>query len=71
MKNRFQRQRLRELREGRGMSQAELSEASGIHRVSIARYELGIIVPTVDSLARLADALDVPMSELIDVKKAG
>lgn len=62
--------RLRELRKMREMSQARLSEVSGVHRVSIARYELGIMTPTVENLAKLAKALDVTMDDLL-IKKAG
>lgn len=41
-----------------------------MHRVTIARIETGAATPKVDTLARLAVALNVALDELVD-KKAG
>lgn len=62
--------RLREIREERGMSQSELARLSNVHRVSICRYEHGTKKPNIDSLKRLADALDVPVDDLLGRKGA-
>ena len=59
-----------ELRQAKGMTQAQLAAASGVHRVTIARIECGAVQPKVDTLARLAAALGVSVSKLID-RKAG
>ena len=50
------------------MTQRKLSIKSGVHRVSIARYETGKVSPNVRALERLAEALGVPMDALIDRK---
>lgn len=50
------------------MSQEQLAAVSGVHRVSIARYEAGVISPTVRVLEKIAKALGVPVAELLDRK---
>ena len=57
--------KLREIRKQRGLSQGQLSELSHVHRISISRYETGKKKPNVDSLKRLAKALDVSTDELL------
>ncbi len=52
------------------MTQEQLSVASGVHRVTIARIETGEASPMAETLKRIADALGVSMDELID-KEAG
>ncbi len=46
------------------MSQIELARKSGVNHVSISRYELGKIAPTVRNLARIADALNVTLNDI-------
>lgn len=62
--------RLAEVRKARGFTQKSLSALSGVSRISIARYETGKASPSVRMLQRIADALKVPIGELVD-KKAG
>lgn len=52
-------------RKDRGMTQQELADASGVSRISIARYETGVKTPSIASTYKLAKALDVPFDELI------
>ena len=52
------------------MTQEQLARAAGIHRVTIARYEAGATSPTVRSLEKIAAALNVPVSDLVDGKGA-
>jgi transcriptional regulator with XRE-family HTH domain len=52
---------VRELRERRGWSQAELAKASGMTQSAVARFEAGGTVPTLAVLERLAAALDVSL----------
>ena len=59
---------LAKVRKAKGMTQRKLSIKSGVHRVSIARYETGKVSPNVRALERLAEALGVPMDALIDRK---
>ena len=58
------------VRKEHGLSQEQLSKLSGVHRVLISKYETGDVVPTIRNLQRLANALNVPIDELVD-KKAG
>ena len=60
---------LRRIRKERGMTQSELAAASGIHRITISKYEAGKVTPNVDSAKSLAEALGVTVDELINGKK--
>lgn len=62
--------KLAALRKAMGLSQDKLSALSGVHRVTIARLELGTQSPTLETLKKLADALNVPIDELVDRKGA-
>lgn len=53
---------VRQRREEKGWSQAELARAAGMTQSAVARFEAGGTVPTLRILERLADALD---SELL------
>lgn len=57
--------RLREARKARSFTQEELAEKADISRVMISRYETGSVIPTVDVLISLADALDVSIDYLL------
>lgn len=52
-------ERLKELRELRGWTQADLAELSSIDQSKISRWERGQYKPGVDDIFRLADALRV------------
>lgn len=56
--------RLRAARLEAGLSQAALSERTGIVQQAISRYESGTSTPSVDTLVRLADALSVSLDWL-------
>ena len=58
--------RLRRWRKARGLSQAELAERSGLPAGSVIyRYEAQRVVPGVEILVRLADALEIPLDALV------
>ena len=61
---------LAKMRKAKGLTQAQLSELSGVPRVSIARYETGKVSPSVRILERLAVALGVLIDDIVD-RKAG
>jgi transcriptional regulator with XRE-family HTH domain len=56
--------RLRELREAKKLSQGDIQERTGLLRCYVSRVENGHTVPAVDTLEKLARALEVPMYQL-------
>ncbi len=57
---------LRRLRERRGLTQAQVADAAGLHRVYVRQLESGGRTnPSLDALDRLADALGVHVSDLL------
>jgi transcriptional regulator with XRE-family HTH domain len=56
--------RLREIREARYLTQAELAERAGLAKLSIGRIERGHARPRLWTIRRLAETLDVEPGEL-------
>jgi transcriptional regulator with XRE-family HTH domain len=56
---------LRRLREERGLSQEAVGDRAGMTQSQYARIERGDVDPTLKTLKRLATALGVPTSELL------
>lgn len=54
-----------DLREKRGLTQAELAERCGMDQADISRIERGATSPTALTLQRIADALDADL-RLVD-----
>src|SRR6266508_2508846 len=54
--------RIRALREARGLSQTELAKRMGTSQPAIARLEAGRVTPGLDTLDRVADALNVELA---------
>jgi transcriptional regulator with XRE-family HTH domain len=59
--------RLREMRIARGLTQPDIAAHVGTSASNVSDLERGIKVPTLTTVARLADALDCNVSELVDV----
>jgi repressor LexA len=57
--------RIAEVRRERGYNQDQLAEMAMVNRVTLARYETGVIEPGVLALGRIADALGVTTDELL------
>jgi transcriptional regulator with XRE-family HTH domain len=57
-------ERLRELREAKGLSQGDIGQRSGLFRNYISRVENGHTIPAVQTLERWAEALEVSLYEL-------
>lgn len=57
--------RLRRLRRKRKLSQYALAKVAGVSREYVRKLEAGKSDPTVGMLQRLADALAVPLGELL------
>ncbi len=53
--------KLKELRESKKLSQGDIEERTGLLRCYISRVENGHTVPNVDTLEKMARALEVPM----------
>lgn len=56
--------KIRELRENKGMSQAELAKAAGLSTTYISLMESGKKSPTLKSLEKISTALDIPFPVL-------
>ena len=63
-------ERLKLLREEKGLTQVELSKLSGVSGRMIQKYESGLNRPRYDATERLAAALDVPISKLLGESEA-
>ncbi|MEU1800923.1 helix-turn-helix transcriptional regulator [Streptomyces sp. NPDC019937] len=57
--------RLRELRTWRNLTQEKLAERAEMDRQAMNRIEQGHQAPSLDTLIRIADALGVPLAELV------
>ena len=57
-------QRIRELRQDRGLSQEDLAESAGIHRTYMSSLERGLRNVGLDNILAIATALDVSPSDL-------
>ena len=57
-------EKIRALREAKGLSQKELAEALGVDPSSVCYWESGKNEPTIFNLRRLADILGVTPGEL-------
>lgn len=56
--------RLREMREAKKLSQGDIEKRTGLLRCYISRVENGHTVPAVETLEKLARALEVPLYQL-------
>lgn len=56
---------LRRIRSAKGKSQGEVADAAGLSRVGYRNIESGASAPRVDTLMRIAGALDVRLEELL------
>src|SRR5271167_1391053 len=56
--------RLRELREGKKLSQGDIEKRTGLLRCYISRVENGHRVPAIETLEKLARALEIPLYQL-------
>jgi transcriptional regulator with XRE-family HTH domain len=54
--------RIREARQARGFSQGELEARTGLLRCYLSRVENGHTEPSLQTLARIAAALDIPVA---------
>lgn len=57
-------ERLRQIRESKKLSQGDIQNRSGLQRCYISRVENGHAVPALETLEKIAQALEVPLYEL-------
>jgi len=60
-------ERIREIRLKRGLTQGDLAELCGTSVAAISHIERGTKVPTITTLARIADALECRVTKLVQV----
>jgi transcriptional regulator with XRE-family HTH domain len=57
---------IKRLRKRRGLTQAALAKAAGVHRVYVAQIEGQTKVPSIATLEKLAKALGVKVGRLLE-----
>src|SRR5881394_1905036 len=62
--------RLRQIRLHAGLSQSALEGRSGIPKARLSRYENGHVLPSIETLRRLAAALDVSEASLLGEQRS-
>ena len=62
---------IKELRQRKGMSQADLAKAMNVSTVAVSQWERGEYQPTTDKLPQLAMLLGVDVSALFAVEAPG
>lgn len=55
---------IRAIRKARKLTQRQLANACGIHRVTLSCIERGVYTPTLETAAKLAAALGCTLDEL-------
>jgi transcriptional regulator with XRE-family HTH domain len=58
--------RLKTLREAAGLTQQQLARRAGLHLGSLFKIEQGLREPLWDTVCKLADALDVTVTEFVE-----
>jgi transcriptional regulator with XRE-family HTH domain len=61
-------ERVRQVREDRGLTQAELAARIGSTQPALARLEAGGVMPSLDTLHRIAEALGLEL--VVDLRRA-
>lgn len=59
-------ERLRTIREEKGMSQGDIEQKTGLLRCYISRVENGHTIPAIETLEKLARAMDVPLYQIFN-----
>lgn len=57
---------VRRIRQARRLSQEALAEHAGIHRTQVSLFETGQRQPLLETLIRLAGALEIPLPMLLE-----
>lgn len=57
-------ERLRRIRESKNLSQGDIEKRTGLIRCYTSRVENGHTVPSIETLAKYAQALDIPLYQI-------
>lgn len=60
-------EKIKKLREEEGLTQKDLSELTGINRITIGNYERGNRVPNIERIIPIANVLNVDANYFIDM----
>jgi transcriptional regulator with XRE-family HTH domain len=52
------------IREGKGLTQEQLGWAAGLHQTAVTRIESGERMPTLPTILKIAEGLEVPPADL-------
>lgn len=61
-------ERIKRIRESKGMSQKDLASKCGIIYQTIGKYERGILNPKLATIMEIANALDVEIDDILGLK---
>jgi len=61
---------IRNFRMQKGMSQGDIEKRTGLLRCYLSRVENGHTVPSLDTLAKIADSLEIPLGQFFAEKSA-
>ena len=62
-------QKIRQIRISQGLSQEELALRAGMNPAHLGHIERGLKSPTIDTISKIADALNVELSLLFDFEQ--
>ncbi len=62
-------EKLKKARRRKGMTQQEIADQLHLHRTTYTKYETHDVEPSLITLCRLAEILDVTVAELLEEKK--
>ena len=60
---------IRTIRKAKNLSQEELADLANLSKTALGAIERGTSVPTINTLNRIAKALEMDITELVDVSK--
>ena len=61
-------ERIRDLRESKGISQQNLAAICNFEKANLSRLEAGRTNPTISTLYKISQALEITIAELVDVE---
>ncbi len=61
--------RLKEIRENYGITQQDLADLTGIHKMTVSRYERGVLKPGLEHMIKICIILDTTPNDLLGYMK--